>query len=190
MVSSQTLYTALIGAVYAERLLELVVSERNARRLLAAGGVEAGRRHYPAMVAFHALFPAACAAEVLWFRWAFPVPLGWIALALVLAAQGLRWWCVAALGGRWTVRVIAVPEAPPVTGGPYRRLRHPNYLAVLVEVAALPLVHGAWLAAIVASAVDAVLLGVRVRCEERALGAAWQAAFARRPRFFPAVRRV
>ena len=190
MVSSQALYAALIGAIYAERLLEVIVSERNARRLLAAGGVEAGRRHYPAMVAFHALFPAACAAEALGLRRAFPGPLGWTALALVLAAQGLRWWCVAALGGRWTVRVIVVPGAPPITDGPYRRLRHPNYLAVLVEVVALPLVHGAWLPAIVASIGNAALLGVRVRCEERALGAAWQAAFAGRPRFFPEVRRV
>ena len=190
MVSSQALYAALIGAIYAERLLEVIVSERNARRLLAAGGVEAGRRHYPAMVAFHALFPAACAAEALGLRRAFPGPLGWTALALVLAAQGLRWWCVAALGGRWTVRVIVVPGAPPITDGPYRRLRHPNYLAVLVEVVALPLVHGAWLAAIVASIGNAALLGVRVRCEERALGAAWQAAFVGRPRFFPEVRRV
>ena len=189
MVSSQALYAALIGAIYAERLLEVIVSERNARRLLAAGGVEAGRRHYPAMVAFHALFPAACAAEALWLRRAFPGPLGWTALALVSAAQGLRWWCVAALGERWTVRVIVVPGAPPITDGPYRRLRHPNYLAVLVEVVALPLVHGAWLAAIVASIGNAALLGVRVRCEERALGAAWQAAFAGRPRFFPEVRR-
>jgi methyltransferase len=189
-VSSQTLYMALIGAVYAERLLELAVSARNARRLLAAGGVEAGRRHFAAIAVFHALFPAACAAEVLGFHRAFAGPLGWLALGFLLAAQALRWWCVAALGGRWTVRVITLPGVPPVTGGPYRRLRHPNYVAVAVEVAALPLVHGAWLVAVAASAIDAVLLGVRIRCEERALGAAWQAAFARQPRFLPGARRV
>jgi methyltransferase len=190
MVTSTALYLGLLGAVYAERMLELAVSGRNARCLLAAGGVETGRANFRLMGVFHALFPLACAAEVLGLGRRFPGALGWLALALVLGAQGLRWWCVAALGGRWTVRVITVCGAPPVTAGPYRWLRHPNYLAVIVEVAALPLVHGAWLVALAASAVDAALLAARVRLEERALGAAWQAAFAGRPRFLPGGRRA
>jgi len=139
----------------AERVVELVVSTRHARRLLAAGGAEAARGHYPAMVAFHSLFLLAAFVEpLLW-------PAGWIhgwplwgslaALSAALLAQALRWWAVASLGGRWTTRVIVVPGAPPVTGGPYRFLRHPNYLAVVVELAAVPLIGGALVTALVAT---------------------------------------
>jgi methyltransferase len=190
VVSSPVLYATLVAAIYAERLVELGVSRRNARRLLAAGGAESGRGHYAPMVLFHAAFPAACALEVLSLGRRFPVPLGWIALGLVALAQALRWWCMAALGGRWTTRVIVLPGAAPVTAGPYRWLRHPNYLAVIVEVAALPLAHGAWLAALAGSAANGVLLAARIRAEERALGPGWQAAFAGRARLVPGARRV
>ncbi len=185
MVTSVAWFLVLIGAVYAERLVELLVSGRNARRMLSMGGTETGRAHYPAMVVFHAVFPAACVAEVLWLRRPFPGLLGWGALVLVLGAQALRWWCIRTLAGRWTTRIIVVPGASPVVVGPYRLQRHPNYLAVIVEVAALPLVHGAWLVALAASAVNAALLVARIRGEEQALGGAWQAAFARRPRLLP-----
>lgn len=190
MVSSVTLYLALIAATYGERVLELAVSGRNARRLLSAGGVEVGRRHYRVMVAFHASFPAACAIEVVFLRRPFPALLGWLALALVLAAHAVRWWCILTLAGGWTTRVIVVPGASPVTRGPYRWIRHPNYLAVIAEIAALPLVHGAWLVALAGTAVNAAILNVRIRAEERALGVQWRAAFAQRPRFLPGGRRV
>jgi methyltransferase len=189
MVTSVAFFLALVGAVYAARLVELRVSGRNARRLFSAGGVEAGGGHYRVMVIFHAVYPAACAAEVYWLHRPFPALLGWGALGLVVAAQALRWSCIRTLAGRWTTRVIVVPGALPVTGGPYRLLRHPNYLAVIAEVAALPLVHGAWLAALLGSVINAGLLVARIRCEERALGAAWQAAFAHRPRLVPEVPR-
>jgi methyltransferase len=182
MVSSRALYLALVGAFYAERLLELAVSSRNLRRLRARGGVEHGRGHYGATVAFHALYPAAAALEVLALARRFPGAVGWAALTLVALAQALRWWCVATLGGRWTTRVVVVPGLAPVTSGPYRWLRHPNYLAVEVEAWALPLVHGAWLTAIAAGTLNALLLAVRIRAEERALGPGWRAAFGRRPR--------
>ncbi len=187
MVSSAVPYLVLIAAVYTERLVELVVSGRNARRLLAAGGIAVGDDHRRIMVGFHAVFPAACAVEVLALHRPFPGALGACALGLVLGAQALRWWCVRALAGRWTIPVIVVPAASPVTRGPYRVLRHPNYLAVIVEVAALPLVHGAWWVALAGSAINAGILAARIRSEERALGAAWRAAFARRPRFLPGV---
>jgi methyltransferase len=185
MVSSVALYLAFLGALYVERLAELLVSRRNARLAFAAGGVETGRRHYAVMVGVHALFPLACGAEVLAFSRSFPGALGFAALALALAAQGMRWWVVATLGGRWNTRIIVVPGAVPVTGGPFRFLRHPNYLAVMLEAFAVPLIHGAWLSAIVFSAADAALLAVRIPAEERALGASYAETFAGRRRLVP-----
>jgi hypothetical protein len=90
-------------------------------------------------------------------------------LALVLAAQALRWWCIVTLGRQWNTRVIVVPGLPRVTGGPYRFLSHPNYVAVVIEGFALPLVHSAWITALVFTLCNAVLLSVRIRVENRAL---------------------
>jgi len=160
----------LLLAVAAERAVELLVSGRNARRLLARGAVEAGRGHYPALVAFHASLLAACAVEPALLPGPWPAVAAWGAAAAVLGAQALRWWVVTTLGGRWTTRVLVLPGAPPIRSGPYRWLRHPNYLAVAVEVLALPLATGAWRTAIAATALDALLLRVRIREEQRALG--------------------
>jgi methyltransferase len=179
-------FLALLGA---ERAVELIVSTRNARRALARGGVEAGRGHYPAMVALHGAFLVSIAAERLLAPTPWPRGAALAALAAALCAQALRWWAVSALGGRWTTRIVVVPGEPPVTRGPYRLLRHPNYLAVAVELAAAPLVLGAWRTALAFSAADAVLLAVRIRSEERALGPAWEAAFAGRGRLLPGGRR-
>jgi methyltransferase len=179
MVTSRALFLALVAAFYGARLVELAVAARNARRLRARGAEEHGRAHYPAMVAFHALYPAAAALEVLLLRRPFPGVPGWAALALVLAAQALRWWCIAALGGRWTTRILVVPGLAPIARGPYRWLPHPNYLAVAAESIALPLVHGAWWTALGAGLVNAGLLRVRIAAEERALGAPWRRAFGR-----------
>lgn len=189
MTSSELAFLGLLAALYVERLVELVVSRRNAARLLARGAVEAGAGHFPAMAAMHALFPLSCAAEVLLLDRAAPGALAFAALAVALAAQGLRWWAIATLGGRWTVRVLVLPGAPPVTGGPYRLVRHPNYLAVCLELAAIPLVHGALATAVAFSALNAVVLAVRIRAEERALGAGYGVAFSHVPRFVPEVRR-
>lgn len=181
MTTPAQLYLLLILTLYGERLVELVVSRRNIRRLLARGAREYGRGHFPPMVVFHTLFPAAALAEVLLLDRAFPGLPGWIALAAFLLAQALRWWAVATLGGAWSVRVVVVPDDPPVTGGPYRFMKHPNYLAVVLEVAALPLVHGAWLTAGVASLLNLWLLRVRIPVEERALGPGYEAAFSSAP---------
>jgi methyltransferase len=185
MVTSVALYLAFLAALYGERLVELVIAYRNARRAFTMGGVETGRGHYPVMVAVHAVFPLACGAEVLAFSRSFPGALGLAALALSLVAQGIRWWVVATLGWRWSTRIIVVPGVEPVTGGPYRFLRHPNYLAVMLEALAVPLIHGAWLSAIVFSAANAALLAVRIPAEERALGASYAEAFAGRRRLLP-----
>ncbi|MFC4062079.1 isoprenylcysteine carboxyl methyltransferase family protein [Planomonospora corallina] len=164
-------YLSLILLVAAERLAELAVARRNTRWSLARGGVVSGRGHYPWMVALHTGLLAGCLLEAGLAGRPFVPALGWPMLALVLAAQALRWWCVAALGPQWNTQVIVVPGLPAVAGGPYRLLRHPNYVAVAVEGAALPLVHGAWVTAAVFTAGNAALMVVRIRCENAALAA-------------------
>lgn len=168
---SVTVYLLLIGAVALERLVELVVSARHAAWSFARGGVEHGRGHFPAMVALHSALLLACAAEVVVTRRPFLPALGWTALAVAVASQVLRWWCIATLGPRWNTRVIVVPGLPLVDRGPYRWVRHPNYVAVVAEGVALPLVHTAWVTALAFTALNAVLLlGYRIPAEERALG--------------------
>ncbi|GHF65317.1 isoprenylcysteine carboxylmethyltransferase family protein [Streptomyces sp. NRRL_ISP-5395] len=164
-----TWYTLLVLAVAAERLAELVVARRNTAWSLARGGTESGRGHYPSMVALHTTLLAGCLAEVRFADRPFPPVLGWALVAVVVAAQALRWWCIRTLGPRWNTRVIVVPGLPRVTGGPYRWLSHPNYVAVAAEGLALPLVHGAWATALVFTALNAALMAVRIRCEDRAL---------------------
>jgi methyltransferase len=166
------MYTLLILLVGVERLAELVVARRNMRWSLARGGVVSGRGHYPWMVALHTGLLLGCLLEVGLADRPFVPALGWPMLALVVAAQGLRWWCVATLGPRWNTQVIVVPGVPLVTGGPYRWLRHPNYVAVAVEGAALPLVHTAWLTAVTFTLLNAALMVVRIRCENAALAGA------------------
>jgi methyltransferase len=178
-------YLAFLGLFGAERIAELLLSRRNARIARARSGVESGASHFRWMAAVHALFLPACAAEVLFLHRPFPGALGWVCAALALAAQGLRWWAIATLGWRWNVRVIVVPSEPPVRGGPYRFLRHPNYVAVAVEMLCVPLAHGAWLCALIFSLLNALLLRVRIRVEETALGAGWQREFSSLPRFIP-----
>ncbi|MBV9321773.1 MAG: isoprenylcysteine carboxyl methyltransferase family protein [Mycobacterium sp.] len=164
------MYYLLIVAVGLERLLELIVSKRNARWALAHGGKEFGGNHYPVMVAIHTALLVGCVLEVWVLRRPFIPPLGWPMLAVVALSQALRWWCVTTLGRRWNTRVIVLPQAPLVRRGPYRWLHHPNYVAVVTEGLALPLVHTAWLTAIGFTLGNAVLLTVRIRVENAALG--------------------
>ncbi len=169
MLDSRALFVLLIAAVALERLVELVVSRRHERSLRARGAVEAGTRHYPLMVAVHAALLVAAPAEVLLLGRPFLPWLGWPMLALVAATMALRYWVVATLGERWTTRVLVLRDAPLVAGGPYCFLRHPNYLAVAVEVFALPLVHTAWLTALVCGAANLAVLATRIRVENAAL---------------------
>jgi len=185
MVTGDVLTFATVGAVALERLVELRISRRNARQALARGAVEVGQRQYMVMTTFHLLFLVACVAEPVLLRRPFIPALAAGCLGLLLGAQALRWWAIVTLGPRWNTRVIVIPDAEPVTGGPYRWLRHPNYVSVIVEMIALPLLHGAWLTAILASLGNALLLRARIGAEERALGARWARAFAGVPRFVP-----
>jgi methyltransferase len=169
MVSSESLFLLLVLAVGAERLAELVVSARHVKAAKAAGGVERGLGHYPAMVALHTGLLVGAVVEVAVADRPFLPWLGWPMLVLVLASQALRWWCIATLGAAWSTRVVVVPGARLVSSGPYRFLRHPNYVAVVVEGFALPLVHTAWVTALVFTVANGVLLRTRIRCENAAL---------------------
>jgi methyltransferase len=164
------LLQAYLLLLLAERAAELWLSTRNARRALIAGAIESGQGHYPAMVLFHAGFLVACAVEpVLWPR-RWPPGLSLAALGLALLAMALRWWAVATLGERWSTRILVRPGLPLVTTGPYRLLRHPNYLAVVLELLAVPLIGGALVTAAAATLGNLLLLAVRIRAEELALG--------------------
>lgn len=183
MVTSLEAYTLGIAAVGVERLGELWLSRRNAARAFARGAVEVGQGHYRVMTALHTLFLLSCVAEPWALGRPWPGALGWLFVALAAGSQGLRYWAISALGDRWNTRVIVTPGLPPVTAGPYRFMKHPNYLAVIVELAALPMIHGAWLTALAFSLANAALLAVRIRSEEAALGELWAEAFADRRRF-------
>ncbi|MBV8775308.1 MAG: hypothetical protein JO166_23690 [Deltaproteobacteria bacterium] len=190
MVISRRAYFGLLGLLILERGCELWLSRRNARRAISRGGVERGRGQYRVMVTFHVLFILACAAEARFRDQRFPQAVSWLALIGEAGAQTLRYWAVATLGDRWNTRVIIVPNEPPITAGPYRYVRHPNYAAVAVETACVPLIRGLLITATSFSAIDALLLASRIRLEEEALGASYEAVFARRPRFIPAIRRT
>jgi methyltransferase len=189
MVITLGAYLAIVGAFAAERLYELFLSARNARRAFAMGALEAARDHYSLVVAFQVLFLGAAAAEAIVLRRRFPGLLGWAALGGALGAQALRYWCVACLGSRWNTRIIVWPGLAPVSRGPYRFMRHPNYLAMIVEIACLPLIYGCWLTAIIFSAGNAILLVRRIRGEEAAMGPRYAREFADRMRLIPLPRR-
>jgi methyltransferase len=162
-------YLVLIGLTSLERLAELMVGRRNTEWSLARGGIEYGQGHWPWMVALHTTFLFACAAEVLVFEPVFEPTIGLCMLALAVACQMLRWWCIRTLGRRWNPRVIVIRGMEPVRTGPYRFLAHPNYVAVALEGVALPMVHGAWRTTIGFTVLNAILLFVRIRCENTAL---------------------
>jgi methyltransferase len=157
-----------VALVALQRLLELALSRRHERLLLARGAVERGKEHYPLMVTLHVLWLLSTLVEgllrgpelpTLW-----PVP-----LALFLLVQPLRYWAILSLGDYWNTRILVVPGAELVRRGPYRYFRHPNYVVVVVEIAAFPLIFGAWVTALVFSILNAALLYVRIKEENRAL---------------------
>jgi methyltransferase len=151
-----------------QRLLELALSRRNERRLRARGAVERGGGHYPVIVAVHALWLVSTLVEGL-LRGPEP-PVWWpLPLAAFLLVQPLRYWAILSLGGNWNTRVLVVPGGKLVRRGPYRYFPHPNYVVVAVEILTFPLIFGAWITAVVFSLLNAALLYVRIRTENRAL---------------------
>lgn len=170
---SVALYIAFVLLTGGERIVELVVSRRNAALAFANGGREYGRAHFSWMVTLHTGLLVACVAEVVLLGRPFIPALGWPMLAIALACQAARYWIISSLGSQWNTRVIVVPGASRVVDrGPYRLrwLPHPNYVVVAVEGVALPLVHTAWITAIGFTVLNAVLLlGFRIPVENRAL---------------------
>lgn len=160
-----TLSILILALVTLQRLGELWLSNRNTRRLLAQGAHEVGAAHYPLIVAVHALW----LATLWWFAHDRAIDGFWLGMFVLLELA--RIWVVATLGRRWTTRIIVLPQAPLVRRGPYRIVRHPNYLVVIGEIAVLPLVFGLWQVALLFSALNAAILAVRIREENRALGA-------------------
>ena len=169
-----------LAVVIAQRMTELILSSRNARVLLARGAREHAAGHFPLLISVHVLFPIALVAEVLllgarpgamWVLWG----------AIWGLAQVLRYSAVRALGDRWNVRILVLPDTPPVRTGPYVWLRHPNYLAVVLELFAAPMMFGAWRTAIVISLLNLIALRVRVTAEERAMGSSGFAPWQRMP---------
>jgi methyltransferase len=157
------LSVAVLAAVTLQRLAELVYSHRNEKRLRALGAIEHGARHYPAMVAIHASWLIA----LWWFASVLrPNP---SLLLVFLILQGLRVWVLATLGSRWTTRILVLPTAPLVERGPYRFLPHPNYAVVTAEILVLPLAYGLVWLALLFSCLNAAILWVRIRAEDRAL---------------------
>jgi methyltransferase len=157
-----------VGLVASQRLLELLYSRRNERRLLARGAVERGGGHYPVIVAVHSLWLVSTLVEGLLRG---PEPPAWwpVPLAAFLLVQPLRYWAILSLGENWNTRVLVVPGGKLVRRGPYRHFPHPNYVVVAVEVLTFPLIFGAWITAVVFSLLNAALLYVRIRTENRAL---------------------
>ena len=178
------MFAALLGFLMAERIVELSLAGRNRRWAMRQGGRESGRWHYPLLVGMHALFYASLCLEYAglsrgWDRF-WPL---WLLIFLV--AQGVRVWAIASLGRFWNTRIIVIPGVKPVAKGPYRFIRHPNYAVVAVEIFTVPVMCGAYFTAIFFSALNAILLRIRIREEERALESIGAANLSALPRFMP-----
>lgn len=156
----------LVALVALQRMAELIHAERNARRLRAAGAVEIGAGHYPAIIAVHVAWLVA-----VWVFVPADAPVIWPWLGLYALLQLGRAWVLLTLRGFWTTRILTIPGVPLVVRGPYRFCRHPNYLIVVAEIATLPLVFGAWKIALTFSALNAIVLAWRIRVEDSALAA-------------------
>lgn len=162
------LVTIVVAGVALQRIGELAWSKRNERRLRGRGAIEYGQSHYPAMVALHVGWLASTLIEARRPS-LVPTPVRVVALGAFVAAQPLRYWAIASLGDRWSTRVLVPPDEPPLVSGPYRHLDHPNYVAVVAELAALPLMLGAWRTAVWATVGNAAVLRARIAVERVAL---------------------
>jgi len=159
-----TLNIAVLALVTLQRVGELFLANRNTKRLLATGAREYAPAHYPLIVALH----TAWLLSLWWFGWSQPVDGLWLAVFILIELA--RIWVIQTLGRRWTTRIIVVPGETLVRRGPYRFFDHPNYMVVGAEIALLPLVFGLWQVALVFTLLNAAVLAVRIRAENRALG--------------------
>jgi methyltransferase len=171
-MNAGVLAAATFIALVAQRMLELRIAKRNEAAARARGAIEHGASHYPAFFVLHGAWmlgwPIEAALRGMTLAPSWPMWLGAFA-----SAEALRYWAIASLGPRWNTRVLVVSGDRPLRSGPYRFLAHPNYIAVAIELASVPLLFGAWTVAIVASIANALLLiGVRIPCETAALASA------------------
>ena len=185
--SSIVAFVAVLVVLALQRLFELRLSRRNEAHIRDQGGREHAPGHFGWMKLLHTSWFVAMMAEVWCLKRPFKPLLAAGAFIAFLTGQCLRYAAIRTLGPRWCVRIMTLPGVPPVTQGIYQYLRHPNYLGVILEIAAVPLLHGAYLTSILFSLANALLLRVRIRAEERALDDdnEYAAVFARRPRFLP-----
>jgi methyltransferase len=182
---SRNRYPLLLTLVGLQRLRELALSSRLERNL--EGGRQAAARSYPVMVALHVALFAAPLCELAVWRRRPRAPVLWV--GVLGGATALRWWCIHTLGPAWNARALVPSDLRPVTTGPYRFVRHPNYLAGALEFLALPLAGGAWLSAVVLSALNGLVLWDRIREEERLLARVpgYEEAFRGRARLIPRI---
>jgi len=178
------MFYVLFSCLILQRLGELALAERNRRWAMTHGGKEWGRRHYVVIVAVHILFYLS-----LWFEWRYRSH-GWndlwpIWLGLLAAAQILRIWAILALGRHWNTRILVLPQMTLVTRGPYRFIRHPNYVAIIIELIAIPAMCGAYVTAVIFSLANAWILARRIPQEEQALQQSSGNVLPPVPRFFP-----
>ena len=180
-------YLAVVAAVALLRLAELVISFRHRRALIAAGATAVHEPQFKWMAALHAAILAGAALEVVTLHRPFVPALALPALLLLVAATWTRWWVIHTLGRYWNVGVVDSARQGIVDSGPYRWVRHPNYVAVFVELLALPLVHTAWITALVGSVAHVFVLRARIAAEDRVLlaNADYAARMGHKPSFFP-----
>ncbi len=186
-VSTRAAYLVLLALVGLGRLIELRISRRHQRRLAARGVAKKAEPHFRWMVLLHAGVLVGAGTEVLALRRPFLPVLAGVMAGLFVLANVLRWWVMRAMGEHWNVQVMASTRLGVVTRGPFRWIRHPNYLAVFVELITLPLIHTAWLTALVGGLLNCWVLRRRLEVEEPALLAdpAYRAVMATKPRFLP-----
>jgi methyltransferase len=164
LIPGHSLNLIILALVTLQRLFELWLSNRNTRRLLDRGGKEVGARHYPFIALVHFMW----LASLWWIARDRPVEGFWLGIYVLL--QVARFWVLSTLGSRWTTRIIVMPNEQLVRAGPYRFVNHPNYVVVAAEIAVLPLVFGFWDLALIFTLLNAAVLNIRIREENRALG--------------------
>ena len=189
MELSVACFLALLAGVSVTRLVELKLSRRHRQQLARRNISQHSDPHYPWMVALHVAVLTLAAVEVVWLRRGFLPALAVPAAVLFVLAAALRWWAIGSLGAHWNTQVMDSASLGVVARGPFRWVRHPNYLGVFVEMAALPLIHSAWITALVAMAGNVWVLRNRLRVEEPMLEAhpQYRAAMVGKARFLPGI---
>jgi methyltransferase len=157
-------FTIFIAFFVLQRLSELYVSHKNEKWLSANGGIQYGQKHYPFMIALHAAFIGSIIAE---YWWRGGTPVHWLFLVLYLLVLSFKYWALRSLGNYWNTKIYRIPGAEPVKKGPYKLFKHPNYMEVVCEIAIIPLIFHLYYTAIIFSVLNAIMLWVRIRAENK-----------------------